>query len=96
VQRDTGSGYVAVIPTYDAKAQAGQAAVPANFQISLTGSTGGSNNIHEIDDLRVCATTIWPPSGGTASGFSAIDEAYGNASGSPKPAALSYLTGMFT
>lgn len=93
VQRDTGSGYVAVIPTYDAKAQAGQAAVPANFQISLTGSTGGSNNIHEIDDLRVCATTIWPPSGGTASGFSAIDEAYGNASGSPKPAALSYLTG---
>lgn len=77
VERDTGGGLSTVIPQYDAKAQAGQATVPTNWQISVTGSTGGSNNIHEIDDLRVCATTVWPPSGGTASGFNAIDEAYG-------------------
>ncbi len=88
VERDVGGGLVTVIPQYDAKAQAGQAAVPANWQLSLTGSTGGSTNIHEIDNLRVCATTVWPPSGGTAGDFSAIDEAYG------LPAAVqNYLTG---
>lgn len=93
VLRDTGSGYATIVAPYDAKAMPGQAAVPSNWQISLTGSTGGSTNYHEIDDLRICATYVWPPSGGTASGFSAIDEAYGNASGSPKPATMSYLTG---
>lgn len=76
VQRDTGSGFVTVIPTYDAKAQPGQAAVPANWQLSFTGSTGGSTNIHEIDDLRICAASVFPPSGGVAGGFNAIDESY--------------------
>lgn len=93
VQRDVGSGYVTIIPQYDARVMPGQAAVPSNWKISFTGSTGGSTNFHEIDDMRICATYVWPPNGGTASGFSAIDEAYGNASGSPKPATQSYLTG---
>jgi MSHA biogenesis protein MshQ len=93
VDRNTGSGYVSIIPRYDAKAQAGQAAVPANWQISFTGSTGGNYNIHEIDNLRICARRVYPPSGGTASGFSAIDEAYGDAGGASKPANQQYLTG---
>ena len=93
VYRDSGGGYVPLFGPMDVKSDPGQAAVPANWQISFTGSTGGSNNIHEIDDLRICATYIFPPSGGTASGFSAIDSAYGNASGSSKPAIQSYLQG---
>ena len=94
VQRDTtGAGYTNLVTPYDAKAKPGQANVPDNWQLSFTGSTGGATNIHEIDDLRICATTIWPLTGGVASGFNAIDEAYGNASGSPKPAVQQYLTG---
>lgn len=67
--------------------------VPDYWKISFTGSTGGSNNIHEIGNLRICAQTIYPPDnfGGTASGFNAIDEAY------PFPASTaqwqSYQTG---
>ncbi len=70
-----------------------QAPVPTNWQISFTGSTGGSTNIHEIGGLRICASTVWPPTGGTASGFNAIDEAYGNASASPYVAVQNYLNG---
>jgi len=29
-----------------------------NWQISFTGSTGGSTNIHEIGALKVCAQTM--------------------------------------
>ena len=32
--------------------------IPANFWLSLSGGTGGSQNIHEIDDLQVCATKM--------------------------------------
>lgn len=97
VNRDTtgvGNSYSALVPSFDAFARAvtlgfTQAAVPANWQISFTGSTGGSTNIHEIDSLRICASSIVPPSGGVASGFAVIDEAYGT----PAIAVQNYLTG---
>lgn len=60
VERDTtgsGNSYSFVIPVFDAKAEAGQAAVPTNWSLSYTGATGGSANIHEIDSLQVCSIT---------------------------------------
>ena len=94
VNRDTGSGYVSLISipnVYTAAIGQGfiQAPVPANWQISFTGSTGGSNNIHEIGGLRICASTMVPPGGGTAGSFNAIDEAYGT----PPLAVQNYLNG---
>lgn len=62
VERDTGSGYVTLIPSYDAKAQTGQVEVPTNWIVSYTASTGGATNIHEIDGLRICATSQMPVS----------------------------------
>ena len=56
VERNAGSGYATIIPQYDAKAKTGQAAVPVNWMLSYTGSTGGSTNIHEIDNFSVCTT----------------------------------------
>ncbi len=95
VNRDTGSGYTSLINipnVYTAATAQGftQAPVPANWQISFTGSTGGSTNIHEISGLRICAQTVVPPSGGTATGFNAVDEAYGTP---PGVAVQNYLTG---
>ncbi len=99
VNRDTGngSGYVnqVNIPNvYAPTANPTQAPVPDNWQISFTGSTGGSTNIHEIGAVRICAQTVYPPGGGTANDFNAIDEGYGNASASPSTVAVqNYLTG---
>ncbi len=67
--------------------------VPDYWKVSFTGSTGGSVNKHEIGSLRICAQTVFPPSGGTASGFSAIDEAYPAAAGSTVPAYPNFQTG---
>jgi MSHA biogenesis protein MshQ len=64
--------------------------VPDYWKISFTGSTGGSTNVHEIGSLRICAQTVLPATGGTASGFSAIDEAY---TGSPVPVYSNFQTG---
>ena len=56
VERDTGSGYSSLVPTFNIFTQNPvQDAVPANWVISFTGSTGGSTNIHEIGDLKICA-----------------------------------------
>lgn len=64
VERDTGTGYTTVVPAFDAFAvNASQADVPANWKLSLTGSTGGGTNIHEVSGLKVCAQTITPPAG---------------------------------
>lgn len=95
VNRDTGSGYTSLVNipnVYTAAAAQGftQSPVPNNWQISFTGSTGGSTNIHEISGLRICAQTVAPPTGGTAGGFNAIDEAYGTP---PSVAVQNYLTG---
>lgn len=63
VERNSGSGFV-VLPNLNAvnvlAAANSQAALPAEFYLSLTGSTGGSTNFHELDDLQICASTIKP------------------------------------
>lgn len=97
VNRDTtgtGNSYTSLITipnVYTAATAKGftQSAVPTNWQISFTGSTGGATNIHEIGGLRICASTMVPPSGGTAGGFNAIDSAYGK----PPLAVQNYLNG---
>lgn len=105
VNRDSttydGNNYASIIAPYNvySSAVAAQSAgwisqiVPNYWQISFTSSTGGSTNIHEIGDMRICAQTVYPPSGGQASGFSAIDSAYPAASGSTVPAYQNFQTG---
>lgn len=60
VERNAGSGFTTLIPSFDIRTVTNQASLPSDFFLSLTGSTGGSNNIHELDDLQVCATRINP------------------------------------
>ncbi|WP_052080958.1 DUF6701 domain-containing protein [Pseudomonas sp. ML96] len=60
VERNTGSGFTTLISSFDVRTFTGQSTLPSDFFMSLTGSTGGSNNIHELDDLQVCATRLNP------------------------------------
>jgi len=67
VDRDTsgtGNNYTALVSPFDAFAvNSSQAAVPANWKLSFTGSTGSLTNVHEIGALKICAQTITPPAG---------------------------------
>jgi len=89
VNRDTGSGYASLINLSNVYSSGTQAAVPDNWQISFTGSTGDATNIHEIGRVRICAQTVVAPTGGTASGFNAIDESYGTPPSAPAARAFS-------
>ena len=63
VERDSGAGFVVLSGLNAVNVLAAvnsQAPLPSDFYLSLTGSTGGSTNIHELDDLQVCATDINP------------------------------------
>ncbi|WP_319244433.1 DUF6701 domain-containing protein [uncultured Propionivibrio sp.] len=56
VERDTsgGTNYTTVVPAYDAKTYATQAAVPNYWYFSFSASSGASTNYHEIDNLNIC------------------------------------------
>ncbi|HEH9399140.1 TPA: MSHA biogenesis protein MshQ [Aeromonas sobria] len=62
LERNVGAGYATVsgIPSFDAIKEPGQSSIPEDFYLSFTGSTGGSNNKHDIDNVKICALKVNP------------------------------------
>ena len=62
IERDTsgGTAYSTLLSIANVLAAIGQDALPEDLMLSFTGSTGGSVNVHEIDDLGVCAINMEP------------------------------------
>ncbi|WP_095497903.1 DUF6701 domain-containing protein [Paraferrimonas haliotis] len=61
VERDSGAGYEVLIPSFDAyEVNPAQGDIPEKFYLSLTGSTGGAFNNHEIDNFKVCSIKSEP------------------------------------
>lgn len=56
------AGFEEIIPRTNVLNFTGQSDVPENFFLSFTGSTGGSTNIHELNNVEVCADTFIPVS----------------------------------
>lgn len=55
---DLNGAFDTLIEQFDMQSQSGQAAIPDRMFLTLTASTGMLTNIHEIDDLEVCANII--------------------------------------
>lgn len=56
------AGFEFLIPPIDVKEFSGQSEVPENFFLSFTGSTGSNTNVHELDNVEICADTFIPVS----------------------------------
>ncbi len=59
INRNDGNGFVSLISGFDINSKDDanwvQKAIPEYFRLSLTSSTGGLNNIHEVDNMEVCS-----------------------------------------
>lgn len=59
INKNDGNGFVSLISGFDVNSKNDsnwmQKSIPDYLRLSITGSTGGLNNIHEVDNLEVCS-----------------------------------------